>query len=116
MSGVEVAQPAVGGGEVAVGTGLYGTVGRPVRRGYRGPPDGGPVVPEPPAVQEGPEGPRELPDVGVEPGGGCVVDGGEQHVVLGDEPLHGLTVVGRAFRCDAGPGRGERDRVAGRLQ
>jgi hypothetical protein len=54
--------------------------------------------------------------VGVEPGGGGVVDGGQQRGVLGGEPVEGLLVVCGVFRGDPGLGWGEGDRVPVRGQ
>ena len=105
---VEAAQPGVGAGEDAVGAGLRGRVAQPLGGGHRGPLGGGPVVPVPAPVEEGVEGPGQLPGVGVEPGGGGVLDGGEQHAVLGGEPGQRLLVVGEAApgRRPAGARRG----------
>ena len=85
--------------------GLRGRVGQPPRGGQRGLLGGGPVVPVPPPVEEVVEGPGQLPGVGVEAGGGGVVDGGEQHRVLGGEPGQRLLVVGELLRGDPGLGR-----------
>src|SRR5262249_46203001 len=113
---VEAAQPGVGEGEVAVGAGLRGRVGQPVGGGHRGAADSGLVVPVPPPVGEGPQGPGQLPGMGVEPGRGGLVDGGQQHGVLNGEPVQGLLVVGGLLWGDVGCGRGEGDRVPGRVQ
>src|SRR5262249_11420168 len=67
---VEATQPGVGAGEVAVGVSLCGRVGQPPGGGHRGAPGSGPVVPMPPSVEERPQGPGQLPGVGVEPGDG----------------------------------------------
>ena len=69
-----------------MGAGLRGRVGQPAGGGQRGVLGGGPVVPVPAPVEEVGEGPGQLPGVGVEPGAGGVVDGGQQHRVLGGEP------------------------------
>src|SRR5262249_53843860 len=113
---VEAAQHGVGVGEDAVGAGLRGRVGQPLGGGHRGAADGGPVVPVPPPVEESRQSPGKLPGVGVEPGHGGLVDGGQQHGVLQREPVQGLLVVGGVLRGDVGCGRGEGDRVRGRVQ
>ena len=53
------------------------------------------------------ERPRELPRVGVPPGGGCLFDGGEQHGVLGVEPCPRRGAVGRFPGSTPGGGGGK---------
>src|SRR5262249_18722656 len=105
-----------GGGGGGVGADVRGGVGQPVGGGRRGPAGSGLVVPVPPPVEEGPQGPGKLPGVGVEPGRGGLVDGGQQHGVLEGEPVQGLLVVGGVLRGDVGCGRGEGERGPGRVQ
>jgi len=45
------------------------------------------VVPVPLPVEEGSQDRGQLPSVGIEAGGGVLMDGGQQHRVLGDEPV-----------------------------
>jgi hypothetical protein len=54
--------------------------------------------------------------VGVEPGGGGVVDGGQQDSVLDGEPGQRLLMVGERFGCYTGLRRDEGDRVSSRIQ
>src|SRR5262249_11421087 len=113
---VEAAQPDIGESEVAVGVSLCRLVGQPPGGGHCGALDGGVVVPVPPPVEEGPQGPGQLPGVGVEAGGGGVVDGGQQHGTLRGEPGHGLPMVGEVFGGDPRLGGIEGERVLGRGQ
>ena len=109
---VVVAQLNIGAGEIAVGAGLRGRIGQPSGGGHGGVLGGGEIVPVPSPVEEAEEGPGQLPGVGVVPGGGGVVDGGEQDGVFGGEPFQGLLMVGGVFGGGAGLGRGEGDRVS----
>jgi hypothetical protein len=84
--------------------------------GHRGAAYGRLIVPMPSPVEEGPQGPGQLPGVGVHAGGRGVVDGGQQRGMLGGEPVQGLLVVGDVFRGDPRLGWDKRDRVPGRVQ
>src|SRR5262249_29172449 len=99
-----------------VGAGLRGRVGQPLGGGHRGAADVDLVVPVPTPVEEGRQGPGQLPGVGVETGRGGGVDGGKQHGVLDREAVQGLLVVGGVLRGDTGYRRGEGDRVPAWVQ
>jgi hypothetical protein len=113
---VEAAQQGVGVGEGAVGAGLRGRVGQAVGGGHRGTTGGGLVVPVSPPVEEGRQGPGQLPGVGVKSGSSGVVDGGQQHRALHREPIQSLLVVGGVLGGDPRCGRGQGDPVPGRGQ
>lgn len=96
--------------------GLYGRIGQPACGRQRGLSDGGQLVPEPPPLGMAAEGPDQLPGVDVGPGGGSVVDEGQQHRMLGGEPVHGLLVGREGFRRGGRCRCGKGDRIPGRLQ
>src|SRR5262249_23186955 len=105
-------------GEATVGVDQRGWVVKPAGGVHAYPPGGREVVPVPPPVEVGIQGPCQLPGVGVEPPLGGLPDGGEQHAVFGGQPCHRLLVVGEMFGGDGGIGwgEGEGDRVALRVQ
>ena len=113
---VMLTQLEVGIGEEAVGVGLRGRVGQPPGGSHRDAPGGHLVVPVAPPVEVVVEGPGQLPGVGVEPGGGGLVDGGQQHGMFRGEPGQGPLMVGGIFRDGSGPARCEGDRVPMRVQ
>ncbi len=112
---VETALLSAGARETAVSVGLRQGIAEPAGSGQGGALGGCLVVPESPPVEEIPQGPGQLPGVGV-PGRIGAINGGEQHHVLGGEPGQRLLMVARYLRRDTGLRRGESDQVLGRVK
>ena len=70
--------------------------------------DGGQFVPVPPPVEECDHGPRQLPGVGVEPGGRGMVDAGQQRPKFGGEPGQRLDLVREPLGDNPGSRIGDR--------
>src|SRR6202034_2298034 len=106
---VETAQFGIGVGQAAVGEDLGLRVLQAAGGGNGGALDGDLVVPVDLPVQERPQRPGQLPDVGVQPGLGRQADGAEQDLVLGGEPGERLLAVGGALGGYLGGQAGQRD-------
>jgi hypothetical protein len=88
MRVVVAAQVGVSEAEVAVRPGLGAAVAELPRGVQGGVVGGGPVLPVPLPVEEDVQRPGQLAGVAVVPVAGGLLDGREQHAVLGGEPGH----------------------------
>lgn len=105
LVGAEAARPGIAEGKAVQGVGLPDRVIDASRGVQASVLCQGLVVPVPAPEEEGGKGPRELPGVGIEPGFGGQLDGGEEPGVFRNEPVQ--CVLGRGGLCKVIPGMGE---------
>src|SRR5688572_22253455 len=86
-----------------MGSGLGARVAEPLSGDQRDLLDSGPIMPVAAPVEEISDGAGQLPGMGIGPNAGGMLDGDQQHGVLGGEPLHGPSVAAAAVEM-SGPG------------
>src|SRR5208282_1773821 len=97
MSVVVAACPRIGVSQSAAAASLGGLVWKALGRGDRRALGGDPVMPVAEELEEVDHGPGKLPGLGVEAGIGRQREGREQRLVLGSEPVQGLSVAAEAL-------------------
>lgn len=110
------AEPEPGMADGAAQVSLAGLVAQPFGCGQRGELGGGQLGPVALPVQVGIHRPGDLPGVGVRPAGRGVAGQGQQDLVFGGEPVHGLLAVCGLLGPRPRGRRGQRERPVGRAE